>query len=477
MKKILLVLLLLTSTIKIFGQQFSQYNTGTLYDSFENPSQKAFITDSSKQFASNFFLPNLNINFYITGDAQATLKSRQFTGRYDNSALIINGGRYNHASLNANNYDLMFKMFSSLNGDVELGISLQTKFEGRGLFTDESIALLNGFGSFKDDSYAEVFNDNYYFQTYHQLGFTYREKINKQFSIGVKLSALMGVQYEKLNINHSQIAFDKIDDSAILGLSGTYYSNYIPGHLIARDYLPNFRNPGAAITLGGTYRTEDGFVIQGNVKDLGFIHWSSRSHIYTFDNVDQIEDLSTVKRESNVYDAVTHIIHSNPVSGSFTSSIDGRGELSVNKMFWIDDNKEFKYSPTLIASKELFNNGFTGALVNPFQYKKYILTLTTTYDDMKLFNLGAQFMIQTPNFEFFLGSDKLTQTLSLASAQINKSPTQTFSNGSFSGASFFLGVSFKFGPVIEHPMNASTIPMGEKGFLGRLWGRIFKTDN
>ncbi|MCR8556021.1 hypothetical protein KXD93_00115 [Mucilaginibacter sp. BJC16-A38] len=477
MKKILLVLLILTSTIKLFGQQFSQYNTGTLYDSFENPSQKAFITDSSKQFASNFLIPNLNVNFFITGDAQATLKSRAFSNKYDNSALVINGGKVNHVNLNAGNYDIMFKMFSSLNGDVELGFSVQTKFEGKGLFTDESISLLNGLGNFKDDNYSDIFNDNYYFQTYHQIGFSYREKINKQFSFGAKLSALMGIQYEKMDIVHSQVSFDKADDSAILGLSGIYYSNYIPGHLIPRDYLPNFRNPGAAISIGGTFRTEDGFIIQGNVKDLGFIHWSSRSHIYAFDDIQQIEGLSTPSREKNVYNSLTKIIHGNQVTSSFTTPIDGRGELSVNKMFWIDDNKNFKYSPTLIASKELFYPGFTGALVNPFQYKKYILTLTTTYDDMKLFNLGAQFMIQTPNFDFFLGSDKLTQTASLTSAQLSKSPTQTYSNGSFTGASFFLGASIKFGPVIEHPMNASTIPTGEKGFLGRLWGRIFKTND
>jgi hypothetical protein len=38
-----------------------------------------------------------------------------------------------------------------------------------------------------------------------------------------------------------------------------------------------------------------------------------------------------------------------------------------------------------------------------------------------------------------------------------------------------MGFSLKFGPVVEHPMNASSIPTGEKGFLGRLWGRWFKT--
>lgn len=477
MKQILLALLLLFFTVKLFGQQFSQYNTGSLYDSFENPSQKAFITDSSKQFASNFLIPNFSANFFITGDAQATLMSRAFSNKYDNSALLINQGRFNHVNLNASNYDIMFKMFSSLNGDTELGFSVQTKFEGKGIFTDESIAILNGIGSFPADSYAGIFNDNFFFQTYHQIGFTYKEKINKQFTFGVKLSVLMGIQYEKLQIDNSQIVFDSPNNSAILGLSGIYYSNYIPGHLTARDYLPTFRNPGAAISIGATYRTEDSYIIQGNVKDLGFIHWSSRSHIYPFNDIQQINGLTSKGREDSVYNALKNIIHGNAVTGSFNTPIDGRAELSVHKKFWIDDNKNFKYSPTLIASKELFYPGFTGALVNPFQYKKYILTLTTTYDDMKLFNLGAQFMVQTPNFEFYLGSDKVAQTASVVSAQLSKSPTQTYSNSAFTGADFFLGFSLKFGPVIEHPMNASTIPTGEKGFLGRLWGRLFKTND
>jgi hypothetical protein len=368
-------------------------------------------------------------------------------------------------------------MFSSLNGDTELGFSVQTKFEGKGIFTDESIAILNGIGSFPADSYAGIFNDNFFFQTYHQIGFTYKEKINKQFTFGVKLSVLMGIQYEKLQIDNSQIVFDRPNNSAILGLSGIYYSNYIPGHLTARDYLPTFRNPGAAISIGATYRTEDSYIIQGNVKDLGFIHWSSRSHIYPFNDIQQINGLTSKGREDSVYNALKNIIHGNAVTGSFNTPIDGRAELSVHKKFWIDDNKNFKYSPTLIASKELFYPGFTGALVNPFQYKKYILTLTTTYDDMKLFNLGAQFMVQTPNFEFYLGSDKVAQTASVVSAQLSKSPTQTYSNSAFTGADFFLGFSLKFGPVIEHPMNASTIPTGEKGFLGRLWGRLFKTND
>jgi hypothetical protein len=370
MKKILLVFLLLSFSVKIFGQQFSQYNTGSLYDSFENPSQKAFITDSSKQFASNFLVPNFNANFFILGNAQATLKNRAFNNKYDNSALLINQGKYNHVNANVNAYVIMFKMFSSLNGDVELGFAAQTKMEGKGIFTDESIALLNGSGSFSGTDYSNIFNNNFHFQSYHQISFTYKEKINKQFTFGAKLSALLGIQYEELNIKSSQIVFDKANDSAILGLNGTYYTNYIPGHLTPRDYLPNFRNPGAAISLGATFRTEDSFYIQGNIKDLGFIHWSSRSHAGAFNDNTNINGLTGKGREDSVYNAVSKIIHGNAVQTSFNTPIDGRAELSVHKKFWIDDNKTFQYLPTLIASKELFYPGFTGALVNPFQYKK-----------------------------------------------------------------------------------------------------------
>lgn len=478
MKKSLLVICILLLSSKIFAQQFSQYNTGTLYDSFENPSQKSFITDSSKRYASNFLFPNFNVNFFFSGDAQGDLKSRLFLSKYDNTALKIGQGKNNHFAGSANAYLLMFKVFQSLNGDTEMGFSWQLKGEGRGLMSDETAALLNGTGAFTGDFYNDIFNDNYYYQAYHQLSFSYREKLSKQFSFGVKLSALLGIQYKQLTINHSYIAFDKVNDSARVNLRGTYYSSYIPGdNLVARDFLPTFRSPGAAITIGATYRTQDNFVIQTNIKDLGFIHWSKLSRGYFYNNTAGFYGISGIAREDSIFNGLNRVIHNNGVVGSFNTPINGRAELSVNKSYWIDNDHQFKYSPTLIASKELFYPGFTGALVNPFQYQKYVVTLTTTYNDLKLFNFGAQFMVKTPNCEFYIGSDRIAQTASLLSEARSLNQSQIDRNSSFTGADFFLGFSLKFGPVIEHPMNASVIPNGEKGFIGRLIGRLFKTNN
>ncbi len=480
MKKVLLVLCLLVFTDKIFAQQFSQYNTGSLYDSFENPSQRAFTPDTSKKYATNYLFPNLNFNVFLTGDAQASLKSRLLLNKYDNAKLVINQGRYNTAIFNANAYLIMFKVFTSLTGDEEMGFSWQLKGEGKGSLTDESIATFNGTGSFvSGNPYTNIFNDNYYYQTYHQVSFTYREKFNNQFAFGVKLSALLGIQYQKLDITNSSAVYDSENDTVGVGLKGKYYQSYVPGHFLPRrDYLPTLRNPGAAISIGTTYRTEDNFVIQGNLKDLGFIHWSSRSNVYNFDNTTVVHGLSTPAREDSIYNKVYEILRGGTAAtGSFTSSIDGRLELAVNKSYWLDDDRMFKYSPTAIASKELFSPGFIIALTNPFQYEKYVFTLTTSYDDLKILSLGAQLMAKTANWEFYIGSDKLAQTASLIAEAANKGSSAINQNSAYTGGDIFVGFSMKFGPVIEHPMNASVIPTGEKGFLARLWARLFKTTN
>jgi hypothetical protein len=50
-------------------------------------------------------------------------------------------------------------------------------------------------------------------------------------------------------------------------------------------------------------------------------------------------------------------------------------------------------------------------------------------------------------------------------------------NQAYTGADLFLGFSLKFGSVIEHPMNASSVPMGEgKGFFSKFWDSLFKHD-
>ncbi|MFD0766752.1 DUF5723 family protein [Mucilaginibacter lutimaris] len=474
MKNILLAFCFLLISLASFGQQFSQYNTGTLFDSFENPSRASFIPDSSRQYAFNLFIPNFNSNVYVTGNGQAPLKSRAFLGKYAGAGLTLNQGRFSRANVSANVYSLMFKSFRSLDGNQEIGFSVQTRADGRGIFTDESLLLLNNTGPFTDRSYDNIFNNSYTYQTYHQFSATYREQVTKNFAFGIKLSALLGIQYQQLQIDRSRIDFDRVNDRADLSLQGRYRINFTPGEFAARDILPNFRSPGASISLGSTIRTRDNFNIQLNVKDLGFIHWYKKSITSNFNTTRTIQNISGPRREDNLYANTFDIIRSGDTQGSYVTPTNGKLELSANKSYWLDYDKRFKYSPTIVLQKEVFYDGYTAALVNPLQYNNLVGTLTTSYNNFGLFNAGLQFMVKTPNVEFYIGSDRVVQSANLFRAGVGKSDSQINKSGSFTGADFFLGFSLKFGNVIEHPMNASFIPMGERpGFLKRLWDSVF----
>jgi hypothetical protein len=473
MKNFLLAVCFLFISIETFGQQFSQYNTGTLYDSFENPAQAAFVPDTSRKLAFNFFIPNFNSNLYVTGNGQVPLKSRAFNGKYANTALTIGDGRFSRANVNANIYSLMFKAFTSLDGNQEIGISTQTRAEGRGLFTDESLLLLNGPNSFPADDYTNLFNNNYTEQTYHQISFNYREKVNKNFAFGFKLSALLGIQYQQLQIDQSHVTFDRANDAADISLQGRYRISYTPGEFTKHDLLPTLRNPGASISIGTALRTRDNFNIQFNLKNVGFIHWYKSSIVSDFNTTRTAPDISTNRREDNLYATTYSIIRSADKQQSFTTATNGVAEISANKSYWFDYDRRFKYSPTVILQKEVFYDGYTAALVNPFQYNNVVGTLTTSYSNYGIFSAGLQFMVKTPNVEFFIGSDRIMQSVSLAGAA-NKSETQINKSASYTGADFFMGFSIKFGNVIEHPLNSSHIPLGDKpGFITRLWNSIF----
>ena len=473
MNNFVLFFSLLFFSTGLFAQQFSQYNTGTLYDAFENPAQKVFILDSSRTVAFNLFVPAFNSNFYLTGDAQAQLKSRAFLNRYDSIPLPVGQNRLNRVNANFNSYAFMLKVYNNPKGNQELGFFIQSRAEGKGLFSDESVQIIPDYTQFTQNSYTNVFNTKFYYQVYHQLGFSYRGDITRQFALGFKLSALLGVVYNKVDIDNSYINFDKPNDRAFLSLAGRYHASFEPGKFTKQDLIPSFKNPGAAISVGASYRTNDGYFMQWNVKDLGFIHWNKLSKVGHFDNTGVIEGLSTPEREDNVASAAATLVQNNSGSRGFTTPVNGKAEFSVARQYWLNYDRSIKYTPTLILSKELFYTTFTGALVNHVQYRNLVATVTTSYDDLKLFNFGAQLMIKSPNAEFYIGSERLLQTGRMLSAATSVTSPQITAANRFSGADFFMGFSIKMGRVVERPENASTMPMSErKTFIQRLKERI-----
>ncbi|PTQ95817.1 hypothetical protein C8P68_105327 [Mucilaginibacter yixingensis] len=476
MKKFILVLLLLTIGARLFAQQYSQFNTGSLYDSFENPAQRAFIPDSSRKAAFNLFLPTFQTNVTLTGNVQTALRSRAFLGHYDEGSMKPTQNSYNRMYAYSNAYSVMFKLYTSLDGNQELGFFAQSRGEGRGIFKDDIVQIMDDYTVYKGTDYNGLLNSSFSYQAYHQIGFTYREDVTKTFALGFKVAGLLGIAYTQANILNSHVTFDKSSDQAFISMAGYYRNSFEPGTFTEHDILPTFKNPGASITIGATYHTPSAVNLQWSIKDLGFIHWNAKSQVGHVDNTGVVSELSGPNREDNFYNTANSLLQQGVGRGSFTTSTDAKAEFSASKSYWPSYDKQFKITPNIILSKSLNYNDFTGVLVNHFQYRKFIGTISASYNDLKLFNLGGQLMIKSPNAEFFIGSERMLGTASTLRGLINQNQGQIDKMSNSTTADFFLGFSLKFGGIIEHPMNASHIPMGEQGFLGRLWSRFFKSN-
>ncbi len=459
-----LLLFFIVSTVR--AQQFSQYNTGTLFDSFENPVQRAFIPDSSRQFAFNFFIPNFGTTGILTGNGQASVNSLINKGVYNSSNLTNGLNNLNNVNVGFNTYWFMLKMYNRLDGDQEFGISAQTKAELHGSITDETLLLLDSYKNFENGSLNnDLFNDKVQAQAYHQLSLTFRRKVSSNVAFGVKLSTLLGIYYNKLNIEHSSFNVNQDNTQANLFLQGQYQSSYL--YKFSKRDLIGYRNPGAAVSFGLQAQLENGILLQGNVKDLGFIRWGKNAVTFDFNSSQDIDRLTVArKNDSRILTEADSITNTNGSQHAFYAPIDGKAEAAISKKFNLL-TADFYYTPTFIVSKELFYNGLAAALVNHFTYQNLWFTGLASYNQDRAWSAGLQLMYKSPNAEFYLGTEQLFQ-----SARFLQNATTNYNS---SGVNAYLGFSLKFGRMIEHPANASRVPMGEeKGFFNKMWRRIFK---
>lgn len=460
LKKAFFICILLLFAHQIKAQQYGLFNTKTLFDGFENPAQKVFTLDSSRQYASNFFLPYLGLNAASKGNSDYI--RRLVTEGSTNSKDVPLGGGLNTIYQQSNAYLLTLKIFNSYKYQKELGFSWQVRTDALAKYTNESLIIIDDPDRLTNQSFRDgIFNDKGYAQSYHQFSVTYRENYTKRLAFGAKLSLLSGTSYNKLNIRESGIDADGPVGTAYAIFKGAYRSTFIDvDELSSNTFMPTFRNPGASISLGTSYQSKSGYFLMGNLKDLGFIRWNSQSY-YKNVNARILLDGSPGE-EQRVKNEITNALTKNPDTGGFYSATNAKIDFMVSKSFGI-------WTPAFIVSKNLFFEGGDAVMVNKFKYNGFSVTASPTYNFHNLFYLGLQTMYQTPNFEVFLGSDDLLKTTSQAQGLIKKDAS--IGRG-YNGASVYLGVGIKFGNFVEHPQNSSTMPgIGEES--PGLFKRIF----
>jgi hypothetical protein len=466
LKRTLLLSFLIACYISAFGQQYNLYNTRTLYDVFENPSQSAYQIDTSRRFAFNFFIPTISLNGTFSGDGAAAFKSLIYDGVFNGSGLDLGKGtRNNRLLLNTNNYVAMFRVLSKVKRSREIGFSWQLRNDLRLRATNETFALFDDFDLFTEASYNDIVNDYLLNQSYHQFSMTYRESITKRLSLGIKASLLSGITYSELRVRSSELNILPNDEIEVL-LAGRYRSNFLLDKFETSMIMPFFKNPGLSITAGAGYKFKHGWSAFGNIKDLGMIKWSKSSYEHGFNTGKiVIDSASNSSSDNRLADSLEQRINTTRTNRSFVSAINSKLEIILNKDFG-------NYQPNLIISKTLFNPAGDFALINNYRVKNYVFSVSTSYNTSKLLQIGGQFMIKTPNKEFFLGSDQLFKTIRFV--EDFRENSKAYSAG-YTGASVYFGAGFKFGRVLEHPTNANYIPGLEEtngpGFMKRIFRR------
>ncbi|MCZ4245744.1 DUF5723 family protein [Pedobacter punctiformis] len=448
MKKFLLALILLVSVNKLHAQQYSLFGTKTMFDAFENPSQKSFTLDSSRKFSSNFFLPYFGVNGANRGPAEYVVRKYTQEGINDTKSLDIGTGEMNNFYENSNVYIATFRLFKSYKYQKEMGFAWQIRSDSHIDYTNETLAIFDSYVRFPANTLlTDIFNTSGYQQTYHQFSFTYRENYDKQLAFGIKASLLSGILYNKLNIYNSSLYIDNTENALALGLNGTYSSNFRETDEInKKTFFPNFKNPGLSFSFGTNYTTKKGLFLMANIKDLGFIWWRSNSQRTSINTTKIIDNLAFNQANTNQEIKDIFLLSENPKK--FLSPTNAKADLYISKVYGF-------YKPGLVISKNLFYQGGDIALVNTFSYNDFSASVTPQYNLNNIFMVGLQGKYQTPNFEVFLGTDNLIST----ATQLNGLKNSDANIGSGpNGASFYMGVGIKFGNVVNHPQFSDTMP-------------------
>jgi hypothetical protein len=461
MKNFFLLLLIFLFSISSGWGQFSLYNTRTLYDSFENPAQKAFYADSSKNYAFNFLIPNLSINATITGPAQTTLKGILFKGKFNNSGTNLGSNEVNKIYFDKNAYIAMFKIFQGVRYHQELGFSWQIKSFGNINVTNETLALFNGYRLFSNSLYDNFLNNSAEGISYHQFAFTFREDYSRRLGLGVKLSYLSGIAYSKLDLNKSSLSLNQANKSYDLYLGGSFRSTVLYDDPDNTVIMPGFKNPGLALTLSLNHKMKRRLSLLANIKDLGFIKWSKTPYEFSFDRT--ISFTNNIKQDS-LNRRLKEELFKQPNLAKFKTGLNTRAEILLSK----DLNH---YQPNLLISKSLFNKGGDIALINTFRHKALNLSLSSAYNLNNYFMLGGQFMLKSPNAEFFAGSDQIFKTYYTTKGILTSNENIGKNN---TAGSVYFGFALKYGRNKERQQNANFIPMTDEDFKEGFFKRIFK---
>ena len=160
MKKTLYLIVFISYAETLSAQQFNLYNSRTLYDVFENPSQSAYQIDTSRRIAFNFFIPTLTVNATASGAANEAIKALLYNGKVDGQNIAIEQSKFSTIAFNTNNYIAMLRILHTVKKSQEIGLSWQVRNDGRFKVTNETLAAFDDYDLLDNVTSAKGFFNN-----------------------------------------------------------------------------------------------------------------------------------------------------------------------------------------------------------------------------------------------------------------------------------------------------------------------------
>lgn len=439
------------------AQRYSLFHSNTLYNSFESPSESTFHSSISREYAISFLFSNIGLSGLQNGSSQKPIRESLFAGTdldYSKLSTVLP----NILAADANMYLFMFKKAQSPETDYEYGASWQIRTNGYLGVNSQLINLMKDYSQLEKMVGIPFAKNTLTAQSYHQLSFSIRKDLNPYISIGAKLGLLSGIYYIDGSTGDM-----KLNDVDVTNLSMSYNVNaklraasgY--GNLVQTEsnslkfenpnqfqsvYIPNFKNPGLAISLGTTIKTNGGLKMTFNLKDFGFIAW--KGYEYNANASGSITGSSVSDVSQQMIDNLK--LQTVPKATSFMAPTNSIFDFGISQ-------KMAFYKPVFVIGKSLTLPVGYMALIHNIDLYPVVLTFSTGMDYTNLFetesvNIGGQIMYKKENGEFYIGCEHINKTYQIVRNFQDKA--NNLAPEDALAFSFYLGYSYKFGRVTEH---------------------------
>ena len=270
---------------------------------------------------------------------------------------------------------------------------------------------------------------------YREWAFGVSKIINKDLTLGVKAKILFGKA--NLSTSESELSLFTADQMHNLTAKSAFQANLSPivvklnsDGTLASAALPNTspvalllnrQNPGFAADFGAIYKIDPKITLSGSLLDLGYIRWRyipvklNEKSSFTYNGL-------TYNAKNNSFSNIQAVIDSFSNSYTYTANAVSFGTFLSPKIYLgATYNMKNWVNFGLTSRSEYYRGNFLSSLslsANAW-YKHFLAgSLSWSYINGSIANLGAGISMRTPNAGLYLVSDNVYGVFKYKSARL-----------------------------------------------------------